>query len=254
MTIRPTATLVLAAAVASTAGCATADRVHALEEKVAAMEAKVAELEKRPAGKATAAAATPADPAKEEAAKALYKEITDASEKWEFETAKTKLTELNQKYPDSGAAKAAKRLTAELEVIGKPVPANWSESTEKWFQGTGDLSKGATLVVFWEIWCPHCKREVPALEATYQAYKGKGLNVVGLTRLTRDKTEAEALAFIKDNKVTYPMAKDKADGGLAEAFNVSGIPAAAIVKDGKIVWRGHPARLKPENLDKMLAG
>jgi uncharacterized membrane protein (DUF106 family) len=25
-------------------------------------------------------------------------------------------------------------------------------------------------------------------------------------------------------------------------------------KDGKIVWRGHPARLKPENLDKMRAG
>jgi hypothetical protein len=41
---------------------------------------------------------------------------------------------------------------------------------------------------------------------------------------------------------------------VAEAFNVSGIPAAAIVKDGKIVWRGHPARLKPENIDKMLAG
>jgi len=244
--------MVFTAAMLSTAGCATADRVQALEEKVTALEAKVAEVEKKgPVGKTAAA---PADPAKEEAAKALYKEVTDASEKWDFELAKTKLTELTTKYPDTGAAKAAKRMEAELAVIGKDVPADWSSRTEKWFQGSGDLSKGTTLVVFWEVWCPHCKREVPALEATYETYKSKGLNVVGFTRLTRDKTEADVMAFLKENKVSYPIAKDKAQGGLADEFNVSGIPAAALVKDGKVVWRGHPARIKPENIDKLLAG
>ena len=33
---------------------------------------------------------------------------------------------------------------------------------------------------------------------------------------------------------------------MSQHFNVSGIPAAAVVKDGKIVWRGHPARLTDE--------
>jgi hypothetical protein len=35
-------------------------------------------------------------------------------------------------------------------------------------------------------------------------------------------------------------------------FNVSGIPAAAVVKDGVVVWRGHPARLNNDILTGML--
>ena len=48
--------------------------------------------------------------------------------------------------------------------------------------------------------------------------------------------------------VSYPMAKETGD--LASYFNVKGIPAAAVVKGGKIIWRGHPQRLN----DEMLAG
>ena len=36
--------------------------------------------------------------------------------------------------------------------------------------------------------------------------------------------------------------------GLAQYFAVSGIPAAAVVKNGKVVWRGHPARINDEML------
>jgi hypothetical protein len=31
-------------------------------------------------------------------------------------------------------------------------------------------------------------------------------------------------------------------------FGVRGIPAAAVVKDGQIVWRGHPARITEDML------
>ena len=62
-------------------------------------------------------------------------------------------------------------------------------------------------VVFWEIWCPHCRREVPKLEEMSAQYKGK-MDIVGLTRLTRDKSPEEVDAFLKENKVTYPVAKE----------------------------------------------
>ena len=41
---------------------------------------------------------------------------------------------------------------------------------------------------------------------------------------------------------------------MSSSFAVTGIPAAALVKDGKVVWRGHPARLDDALLDKLMAG
>ena len=61
--------------------------------------------------------------------------------------------------------------------------------------------------------------------------------MVGLTKLSRSSTEEKVLEFIKDNNVSYPTAKE--DGERSKHFNVSGIPAAAVVKDGKVIWRGH---------------
>ena len=56
--------------------------------------------------------------------------------------------------------------------------------------------------------------------------------------------------FLKGKDVSYPVAKH--DGKVNSEFGVGGIPAAAVVKDGVIVWRGHPARLKPEKLKSFL--
>ncbi len=78
-------------------------------------------------------------------------------------------------------------------------------------------------------------------------YKGK-LDIVGLTRMSRDKTTEEVAAFIEENKVSYPMVKE--NGKVAQHFAVSGIPAAALVKDGTIVWRGHPGRLSESTIAK----
>ena len=111
-------------------------------------------------------------------------------------------------------------------------------------------AKPVTLLAFWEAWCPHCQREVPELEATYKSLSPQGLQIVGLTKITKSATEEKVTEFIKEKGVTYPMAKET--GALSEYFGVSGIPAAAVVKDGKVVWRGHPARLDEETLKAWL--
>ena len=41
---------------------------------------------------------------------------------------------------------------------------------------------------------------------------------------------------------------------LASYAESGAIPETVFLKDGKVVWRGHPARIKPENIDKLLAG
>ena len=220
-----------------------------LEKRVQDLEGKIAELEKRgPAGPGAAAPA--ANPEEEQAAATLLKEATEAADKLDLETAKGKLAELKSKFASTRAAKAAVRLEDELAVVGKPEAPM---ATEKWFQGTEADARGgkATLYVFWEVWCPHCKREVPKLAETYNKFNSKGLAVVGLTKMTRDVTEDQVKEFIQQNKIPYPIAKEQGDS-MSLAYGVRGIPAAAVVKDGKVVWRGHPAKLTDDMINGWL--
>ena len=192
-----------------------------------------------------------ADPAAEEAAQKLYAEITELVKAGSLTEAKAKVEILTTKYSSTKTARRAKKVAAELEVIGKPAPT--ALTIEKWYQGESEVNIASgkpTLVVFWEEWCPHCKREVPNLNETYGKYKGQGLQVVGLTKITRKSTEESVTAFISEKEVAYPMAKETGD--MSSYFNVSGIPAAAVVKDGTIVWRGHPARLTDEMIQGWL--
>lgn len=245
MSFRPLALVALLIA-----GCASTTQVKQLEEKVANLEKQVEELKSKPAtGRAAAAPAAPADPAAEEAATKLFDEVRALTEKGQMEEAKAKMTELNTRYGGTQVAAKAKKTAAELEVVGKAVAA---VSVEKWYQGETKIdasSNTPTLLVFWEAWCPHCRREVPKLEETYTKYKGK-MNVVGLTKVTRSSSDEKVAEFIKENKVSYPMAKEKGD--VYDTFAVSGIPAAAVVKGGKIIWRGHPARLTDEMINSWL--
>lgn len=238
-------------------GCATADQVKELKEQVNTLQAKVDALEKAPPAKAPTNAKAGADAdadvdkEAETAAQALLKDLQELMGKGEIDQAKAKLTELGQKYSATRTYRRAQKLGAELEVYGKDAPA--SLKVDEWFIGDAsavNFSKGTTLLVFWEVWCPHCKREVPNLQKTYDTYKGKGLQMVGLTKLTRSSTKEKVTDFLKENNVTYPIAKE--NGDLSQHFNVSGIPAAAVVKDGKVVWRGHPARMSNEMLEGWL--
>ena len=241
-------------------GCATADEVKNLTEKVDALEKKVVELEKAPAksSKATNApsglngpnAPTAGDDEDEAKARELLSQITNLMKENKMNEAKAVFTELDSKYGDTKTGRRAKRIGAELEIIGKDAPKDFK--AEKWLIDGGQnalTDSKPTLVVFWEVWCPHCKREVPSLQAKYDKYKDR-LNIVGLTKLTRNKTEDEVMTFLKENNVSYPIAKETGD--MSQSFNVSGIPAAAVVKDGKIIWRGHPARLSDSMLEEWM--
>lgn len=229
------------------AGCAQKKDVDELKAKVTSLEEKVAALEK--GGPRTAGAAA-ADPAKEEAAGKLMTDAADAMKNNDYATAKAKLAELQAQYADTRAGKQAAKMAKEVNLVGvdaKPI------EVEKWYQGKADYGTSkATLLVFWEVWCPHCKREVPKMAQEEAKYKAKGIQLVGLTKVTKSATDEKVEEFLKENKVGFPVGKEK-DGSMSDAFAVSGIPAAALVKDGKVVWRGHPARLNDEMLDKLLA-
>lgn len=257
-----TAMLFIAIVPGARAQCENQDaKVELLTRQVAALQKEILTLKKagttpeQPPRKAAADATRQRVAAAKGAGKAealaLYDRIDQLLAEEQVEQAKQALVDFNAEYEGTPAAAWTKSLTRELTAVGKPAPPDWS--IDRWFQGESDVDldgEEPTVVVFWESWCPHCRHEVPKMQAIYDEYRKQGLQVVGVTRLTRDSTEEKVSEFIHDHSVSYPIAKE--DGSLAEYFSVKGIPAAAVVKNGRIIWRGHPTRLKKELLESWL--
>ena len=234
----------LVAGALTVAGCApsgVSDEVAALTERVDTLEQQIQNL-------ATAGGASQV----EAQAQAAFTELSQLVAANKIDEAKTKIASFGTKYAATKVGNSIQSMGRELAVIGKDCPSDWG--IEKWFQGKDavDLdTDGTMVVVFWESWCPHCRREVPKLQQMYDKYKGDGLQLIGLTRINRSATEESVTDIITQNKVSYPMAKE--DGSVATYFAVGGIPAAAVVKDKKVVWRGHPARITDAMLKNWLA-
>ena len=239
-------------AVPSTALAQSDADIKALSDKVEALEKRIATMERNLTQQLTnisrqLASGGGANPAAEAEAQTALAAVNQLIASGNSTKAKADMTTFMQKYGNTQAAKSARRTYQELQVVGKAVPADWG--IEKWFQGESETDlagKGTKLVVFWETWCPHCQREVPKLQAFYDSLKGDGLQIVGLTKVNKSSTEEKVADFIKERNLSYPVAKE--NGSASQHFGVSGVPAAAVVKDGKVIWRGHPARLSEAQL------
>ena len=179
--------------------------------------------------------------AEQELAQDILREVYDALGVGDTATAKSLMATLMDEHGESKAAQGAYRIARELEVVGSDAP---SLDQVDWWQGDYDPNAKATLFIFWEEWCPHCRRELPKANETWELYKDQGLQVVGLTRVTKSSSEENAKAFVEEEGIGFVIGKEKGD--VSDAFAVRGIPAAAVVQDGRVVWRGHPGRLKEE--------
>jgi len=185
----------------------------------------------------------------EKAAAELFRAAQNALKIDDIATAKEQINTLMKRYPDTRIARRAQRTQKELNIIGTTVSQDLD--TVAWLQGKASFSDAKlSLVVFWELWCPHCKREIPNLQKMYDEFQGRDFNIIGLTKLSRNKSTEEVMNFLQTNSVAYPIGKE--DGSLSTLFAVSGIPAGALVKDGKVVWRGHPAQLSTAMIEKHL--
>lgn len=94
------------------------------------------------------------------------------------------------------------------------------------------LKGKVVLLDFWATWCPPCRAEIPHFVELYSAYKGKGLEVVGLS--VDQGGPAGVTQFIKENSVSYPVAM--ADIPLTQAYGgIRGIPTTFLLdKNGHI--------------------
>lgn len=91
-----------------------------------------------------------------------------------------------------------------------------------------DYRGKVVLVNFWGTWCEPCKEETPALEASYQQLKDRGLVIVGVNLRRQEPDEQAIRAFLDEYGVTYTTALD-VDGEAARLFQISPIPTSYFI-------------------------
>ncbi len=87
------------------------------------------------------------------------------------------------------------------------------------------------LLDFWATWCPPCRAELPHFKELYAAYKGKGLEMIGLSAGEDPQT---VKPFIQANRIAYPIAI--ATSEIEQAYGgIRGLPTTFLIdKQGRI--------------------
>jgi cytochrome c biogenesis protein CcmG/thiol:disulfide interchange protein DsbE len=104
--------------------------------------------------------------------------------------------------------------------------------------------RGRVVVLnFWASWCyPACYEEAPALERGWQAYKDRGIALIGVN--IQDKEES-AKKFLGQFGHTFPNAPDPA-GRVSVDYGVYGVPETFFIDRAGRVRHKHVGALTDE--------
>ena len=98
------------------------------------------------------------------------------------------------------------------------------------------IGKKVLVLRFQASWCKPCVKESAALAQVAERYRGRGVEVLAIH--VQD-TAADAQRFVREQKVTYPIALDP-KLTVGNRFGFKGTPYTVIVdKKGEMVARIH---------------
>lgn len=94
------------------------------------------------------------------------------------------------------------------------------------------------LLDFWASWCGPCRQENPNVVRTYQKYKNRNFEILGISL---DNDKGKWLQAIQEDQLTWPHVSDLKGwrNEVALQYGVQSIPANFLLdKEGKIIAKG----------------
>ncbi|MEH6581471.1 MAG: TlpA disulfide reductase family protein [Halioglobus sp.] len=98
-----------------------------------------------------------------------------------------------------------------------------------------DLRGKVVYLDFWASWCGPCRLSFPQLEALRTELGPDGFEVLAINV---DEFEADALAFLEETPVSYPVVRD-ATGATPADWGILGMPTGFLIDRQGIVRKVH---------------
>jgi peroxiredoxin/outer membrane lipoprotein-sorting protein len=116
-------------------------------------------------------------------------------------------------------------------LLNKPAPDFEAKTIDGEKLRLSDLRGKPVLLNFWASWCGPCRRELPGVEKVHQAFKDKGLVVLGVN----DEGKAIARQYTGEASLSFNTVDDT-NLKVHRLYRVRSIPSVFLIdKDGKIV-------------------
>lgn len=118
-------------------------------------------------------------------------------------------------------------------AVGDPAPSYTVETLSGEAVSLDDFRGRPLLLNFWATWCTPCRTETPFLQSLYEAHRGKGLQVVGVSMDSPGSLE-DIREFTAEMGVTYDVLYDPRQVGM-DRFSLIGLPATYVLdSEGEI--------------------
>jgi len=171
----------------------------------------------------------------------------------DLEGAEKAFREITDRYPETSLAGKADQKLEGIELVGSQAPPL---QVKEWIGEAppeGEIYRGKlTLLSFWAIWCPHCRRNIPKMEGLLETYATKGVSVVGVTREKEGEGVEKIREFVASHPMHYPTAVDD-EGKTSQEMAIKSIPCVVVVdSQGRIRWHGHPDYLSGKLIELLL--
>ena len=114
-----------------------------------------------------------------------------------------------------------------------------------------DYGGKVVVVDIWATWCGPCRREIPHLVALDKEFKGRGVEVIGLTTEDPAKDVEKVRQFVSEFKINYPIGWANGEFAMGLMKGRNSIPQTYVIgRDGQVrkYFLGFNAETSPPQL------
>jgi len=110
--------------------------------------------------------------------------------------------------------------------------------------------RGKTVVLdFWATWCPPCEFQIPILNEVYDAYRARGVEILGISVDTEGADVVRS--YVEKHGARYPILIGSES--LARSFGAPGFPSLILVGPDGTIDQVHVGLIEAPELEKAIA-